>query len=347
LSAAEPVPAEPVPAEPVPGHPAAEDPAAEDAAAGGSTGRGRWIGLATAAVTFLAIIFLAGEVADIPAAFGPVHGEDWLWLAPAIAFAGAGFAANALTLSGAVDAPLPPLRTLGLELGRAFTTMATPGGVGSFALTVRFLQRRGIDVAAASTSAALTSVGGLVVDLLALLVGGVLSASMLAGDNLQSKAGSDAWLFLVAVVAVAAAVAVVWHVPRLRNRVVPQLHKALSMVRAVVHRPRKAARLFLGQALLLATQVGCLYCTLALVHQHANLALLLALVVLATMAQRAVPIPGALGAPEAILVTTLTGVGLNGSAVVAAALTYRLLTYWLPAIPGFVAIRWLRHRGAL
>ncbi len=145
----------------------------------------------------------------------------------------------------------------------------------------------------------------------------------------------------------AAAVAAVWHFPRLHRRVVPQLKKGGAMVRAVARRPRQALRLVLGQALLLAAEVTCLYCALALVHQHTSIALLLALVVLATMAQRAVPVPGALGAPEAILVAGLTGAGLASSPVVAAALTYRLLTYWLPAVPGFLAIRWLRHRGAL
>jgi glycosyltransferase 2 family protein len=311
------------------------------------TGRGRLLGVATAVVTFLAIVFLAGAIADVPGAFAKVHGEDWLWLAPAIGAALAGFGASAIALSGAVDVRLPPWRTVLLEVGRSFTTMATPGGVGSFALAVRFLQRLGVEVAPASASVALTSFGSLLVDLLALIVGGVVSASAFQTENLHSAAGSDGWILLAVVVAVAAAVAAIWHFPRLHRRVVPELKKAGGMIRAVARRPRKAARLVLGQALLLATEVACLYCTLALVHQHTSVALLLALVVLATMAQRAVPVPGALGAPEAILVTGLTGAGLPSSAVVAAALTYRLLTYWLPPVPGFVVIRWLRQRGAL
>jgi uncharacterized membrane protein YbhN (UPF0104 family) len=311
------------------------------------TGRGRLLGLATAAVTFLAIVFLAGAIADVPAAFSKVHGEDWLWLVPAIGSAAAVFFAAAVALSGAVDIRLPPGRTVLLEVGRSFTTMATPGGVGSFALTVRFVQRLGIEVAAASASAALVSVGSLLVDLVALLFGGILSASTFQTENLHSAAGSDGWLLLAGVVVLAAAVAAVWHFPRLHRRVVPQLKMAGGMVRSVSRRPRQALRLVVGQALLLAAEVACLYCTLALVHQHTSIALLLTLVVLATMAQRAVPVPGALGAPEAILVAGLTGAGLASSPVVAAALTYRLLTYWLPPVPGFLAIRWLRHRGAL
>ena len=201
------------------------------------TGRGRLLGLATAAVTFLAIVFLAGAIADVPAAFSKVHGEDWLWLVPAIGSAAAVFFAAAVALSGAVDVRLPPWRTVLLEVGRSFTTMATPGGVGSFALTVRFVQRLGIEVAAASASAALVSVGSLLVDLVALVVGGILSASAFQTENLHSAAGSDGWLLLAGVVVLAAAVAAVWHFPRLHRRVVPQLKMAGGMVRSVARRP--------------------------------------------------------------------------------------------------------------
>ncbi len=235
------------------------------------TGRGRLLGLATAAVTFLAIVFLAGAIADVPAAFSKVHGEDWLWLVPAIGSAAAVFFAAAVALSGAVDIRLPPGRTVLLEVGRSFTTMATPGGVGSFALTVRFVQRLGIEVAAASASAALVSVGSLLVDLVALLFGGILSASTFQTENLHSAAGSDGWLLLAGVVVLAAAVAAVWHFPRLHRRVVPQLKMAGGMVRSVSRRPRKALRLVVGQALLLAAEVACLYCTARAgppAHQH-------------------------------------------------------------------------------
>ena len=312
-----------------------------------ATGKTRLIGLATAFVTLLAMLFLAGAIADVPSAFSTVHGEEWLWLVPAVLLAVASFAGSAIALSGAADVRLPVIRTYLLELGRSFTTMATPGGVGSFALTTRFLERLGMGLAPATASTALTSVGSLIIDLLALAIGGVLSASAFQSENLHTGAGTKGWFLVVGVVALAAVIAAIWHFPRLHRRVVPQVHQAVELVRSVARRPRKAALLFAGQAVLLFCQVGCLYSVLRLVHQHASPAVLLVLVVLATMAQRAVPIPGALGAPEAILVTGLTGAGLPSSAVVAVALTYRLLTYWLPPIPGFIAIRWLHHRTAL
>jgi undecaprenyl-diphosphatase len=59
------------------------------------------------------------------------------------------------------------------------------------------------------------------------------------------------------------------------------------------------------------------------------------------------PTPGGLGALEAALVTGLTHFGGRPGPVVAGVLTFRLLTYWLPAIPGFFAFRHLRRSRVL
>jgi undecaprenyl-diphosphatase len=59
------------------------------------------------------------------------------------------------------------------------------------------------------------------------------------------------------------------------------------------------------------------------------------------------PTPGGLGALEAALVAGLTAAGAASGPAVAAVLVYRLVTYWLPIVPGFVAYRSLRHQGML
>jgi undecaprenyl-diphosphatase len=61
----------------------------------------------------------------------------------------------------------------------------------------------------------------------------------------------------------------------------------------------------------------------------------------------AAPTPGGLGALEAALVAGLTGVGMDSGAAVAAVLSYRLLTYWLPVLPGWVSFHVLERRGVI
>jgi uncharacterized membrane protein YbhN (UPF0104 family) len=43
----------------------------------------------------------------------------------------------------------------------------------------------------------------------------------------------------------------------------------------------------------------------------------------------------------------LTGVGLESGVAVAAVLSYRLVTYWLPILPGWLSFRHLDRHGLI
>ena len=47
---------------------------------------------------------------------------------------------------------------------------------------------------------------------------------------------------------------------------------------------------------------------------------------------------------EVALSAGLTTVGVASAPAVAAVLIYRLLTFWLPLVPGFIAFRYLQNK---
>jgi uncharacterized protein (TIRG00374 family) len=59
------------------------------------------------------------------------------------------------------------------------------------------------------------------------------------------------------------------------------------------------------------------------------------------------PIPGGIGVAEAGLTAGFVAVGVPNATAFAAALTYRLISYYLPPIWGFFAFRWLQRRRYL
>jgi uncharacterized membrane protein YbhN (UPF0104 family) len=61
----------------------------------------------------------------------------------------------------------------------------------------------------------------------------------------------------------------------------------------------------------------------------------------------AAPTAGNVGAIEPALAIGLTAAGGPAAAMVAAVLVYRLIGYWLPVIPGVIALTGLRRRGDL
>ncbi|NBO46520.1 MAG: hypothetical protein EBU85_05860, partial [Actinobacteria bacterium] len=59
---------------------------------------------------------------------------------------------------------------------------------------------------------------------------------------------------------------------------------------------------------------------------------------------QAVPTPGGVGGVEAIMSAALAAAGLDVSTALSATLLFRLVTFWLPVIPGWAAFRYLTNR---
>jgi uncharacterized protein (TIRG00374 family) len=59
------------------------------------------------------------------------------------------------------------------------------------------------------------------------------------------------------------------------------------------------------------------------------------------------PVPGGLGVAEAGLVAGLTAAGVPPDLAVASALTHRLVTFWLPPLGGWFALRSLQRQQLL
>ena len=62
---------------------------------------------------------------------------------------------------------------------------------------------------------------------------------------------------------------------------------------------------------------------------------------------QAAPTPGGLGAVEAAYVAGLTVAGIDSGVAVSATLLFRLLTFWIPTVPGYWSFNWLQKVGAL
>jgi undecaprenyl-diphosphatase len=59
------------------------------------------------------------------------------------------------------------------------------------------------------------------------------------------------------------------------------------------------------------------------------------------------PTPGGLGALEAALISGLVAAGLDSSVAVPAVFLFRLATYWLPILPGWICFEWLQRHDYL
>jgi uncharacterized protein (TIRG00374 family) len=67
----------------------------------------------------------------------------------------------------------------------------------------------------------------------------------------------------------------------------------------------------------------------------------------ASIVGQAAPTPGGLGAVEAALAAGLTAAGIDPSIAISATLVFRLMTFWIPTIPGWFSFQNLQRTGDL
>jgi uncharacterized protein (TIRG00374 family) len=111
--------------------------------------------------------------------------------------------------------------------------------------------------------------------------------------------------------------------------------------------PTKLATGFGGIILVSLAFVACLDASVRAFGGHLPFATIAVVYLAGNAAGSAVPTPGGIGAIEALLIAGLTGAGLAGVQATSAVLLFRLLTFWLPVLPGWIAFSYLQRKQAL
>jgi undecaprenyl-diphosphatase len=229
-----------------------------------------------------------------------------------------------------------------VQLAAAFTGRTTPGGIGFFGINIAFMERLGIRRSSAVgvtmlNMAATSVIGGIwcLIGVFGIGVSGLL-------HDVQIPHG---WPVLGAAVGVlVVATAVLWSPFGRRKFVGPGLRVARELLGAL-RRPLRAVQLFGGvTGYLMISGLG-LAASLAAFDVHVPVLAVIAVFVIGQTLGHIAPIPGGLGPTEALMVAGLTALGTAPTVAVATVLTSRLLTYWLPVLPGIVTFRYLQHHG--
>ncbi|MGW3133415.1 lysylphosphatidylglycerol synthase domain-containing protein [Streptomyces sp. NPDC001076] len=281
--------------------------------------------------------------------FGPlVANAQWGWVIAAVLFSALSYVAAAMSLLGFVPERVPFLRTVAAQVAGSFVKIVAPAAVGGVALNTRFLQRAGVRPGGAVASVGASQLFGLGCHILMLLSFGYLTGTE------KTPSLSPSRTVIAGLLTVAVLVLVVTSVPLLRKFVSTRVRSLFAGVVPrmldVLQRPQKLVTGIGGMLLLTACFVMCLDASIrAFGDQSTSLSIAsVAVVFLAGNALgSAAPTPGGVGAVEATLTVGLIAVGLPKEVAAPAVLLYRLLTLWLPVLPGWLAFNHLSRKGAL
>jgi glycosyltransferase 2 family protein len=275
--------------------------------------------------------------------WGHLKRANWSWAIAAMAMSVVTYVGAAIALDGSLPERLPIGPNLGVQVATSFVGVAAPGG--GLALTARFLQRRGIDTAVTVAAVGIDTAAGVIVHfgLLGIFIAWA-GTSGLRSFQLPS---------LGAIVAVALAVAALMLVGLLVRRtrllleahVMPPIRRAMAGIVETARNPANLVELFGGSAAitlgyLLALEVsvrafgaGPPFTSVALVY------------LVGSIISSAAPTPGGIGAVEATLVAGLTSAGMPSDTALGAVLLFRVTTFWIPLLPGWIAFTMLQRSG--
>jgi uncharacterized membrane protein YbhN (UPF0104 family) len=304
--------------------------------------------LLTIVVLLLAAYFVFSAIADvgIDQVVAQLEKADAAWIWTALVVVPVVPVAQAFGTMGASTLPLRLGPVIALEYAVQFIALAVPSSAARVAMNVRFFQKEGAPAAQALTIGLIDSVFGFIVQVLILvtvLVSGLATLDVhLDGLNIDPNGK----LLLLVGVLLAVLIVVALMIPKIRNPIRARVAEARPALR-VIRTPVKLAGLLGGNFVaqfLLAIILGL---TVRSFGQSATMAELLLTNTLVSLFSGVMPVPGGIGVSEAALAFCLTAIGIPSATSAAIAITYRLLTFYLPPIWGGFAMRWLRKQAYL
>jgi uncharacterized membrane protein YbhN (UPF0104 family) len=267
------------------------------------------------------------------------------WLLVALVLAQLTNVAEYVQLIGVAGLRVPFGPTIMFRYALSFVGIAVPGDAAEIAMNVRYQQKLGVPPAAAVAQGPLLTLFSKTFDILLLIVSARVIGQTV--DTSEVDLGPVVRLFLLIVVAVVVGIVAVLVVPSWRAVALPQVQQGLGAVKGSVTDPHRLSRVVVGTlaqkvlyAMTLAAAVGAFGYDLgfgAAIFVNSAVSLFVGLV----------PVPGGIGVAEAALTAGLVAAGVPEEIAVAAAISHRLVTAYLPPVFGWYGSRWLTDRGYL
>ena len=306
--------------------------------------RFRWRTVVMVILATVAAYVLLSQLADVDL-LRLLSDANWGWVAVAFLASLATYVGAAWSLSGFVPEKLKLHRTVAAQVAGDFATLVSPPTLGAVAINLRFLQRAGLHPALAAASVGVSQVMAFVFHLLLLLGFGI------AAGTSHDFTFNPPRAVVIAVIVAALALLALLAVPKVRKlittRVRPMLREVVPRMVTIAQRPTKLLEGIGGILLLNLAYIVVLAACVKAFGGDMNFAVVAVVYLAGATIGQAAPTPGGLGAVEAALSAGLIAGGLDGGIAVSAVLLYRLVTFWIPTVPGYFCFNWLQKKGAL
>lgn len=295
----------------------------------------------TAVAALAVVVLVVTERELLAAGAGSVARAHPGWLALAAAGTVLMWLAGTVSQLGSIPARVPLPRMFAVEVAGNFANHVLPAGSGGVAVTMRFLRREGLSRAVAVASVGLNLAAGAVVHTALLVV-----AVLLAPTSLDAPAATEVLAGPLLLIGAGLAAAAAGAAVAFRRRWLEAMRRLAAQLTGV-RTPVRAAQLWLGSVAVPLLHCGTLYLVLRAVGGVTEALPVAIAYLVASSVSAAVPSPGGFGSLDLALVACLTAVGEPAPAALATVLAYRLITVWVPLLPGACVLGILLRRRVI
>ncbi|MFF4801553.1 YbhN family protein [Streptomyces sp. NPDC001351] len=272
--------------------------------------------------------------------------DPW-WLLVALFFTCLGWLSAPCIRQGALPERLPAGLLIASQFAAGAANHVLPASIGAHAVTLRFLQGRGIPLARATASLALYSAVKPIARTLVLLVFLAAFPDVLLTGRLVPDRRTSLLVAGAVTLALIATALLVTTVRPLRRPLLDALRCALTDVRLLHTRPARILALWGGSAAAPLIQASVLFAVGAALGLSLSWLQVAFAFLAANTAVGAVPAPGGIGPVDAAVVFAMVALGASMDLSATAVIGYRVLTVWLPLLPGALVLSALVQRKVL
>jgi uncharacterized protein (TIRG00374 family) len=294
---------------------------------------------------FAVIYLLLPQLANAGGAVRALRHANWWWVLAAVPALFVAQAFSTLLQLGAIPAELPFGPTYLVSFGGSFLNRVTPNNVGGMALNFRYQQKAGVESGAASGSVGLQTVTALAATV---LLAAIFFARTGRNTGVHLRFHVHQWV-LVLITGALVGCALFGLTPRGRrffhDKIWGFIRSAGTAIAEVAKSPRHVALMAVGAFGGPLVQVVALWLCVHALGGNLPFVQVGAVYLGGHLVASAAPVPGGLGALEAVLVAGLSGLGMPVGAAASAVLIYRLLTYWLTIPVGWLSLKLVEERG--
>jgi uncharacterized membrane protein YbhN (UPF0104 family) len=307
--------------------------------------RVRPLSLVTGVGAVAAIYLVGTQLTEVDEITNLIAQANWGWLAVAVVAMFFQYVGATYALLGFVPEKVRFRHAFGAQVSLGFVRLIAPATVGVTAINLRLLTKAGIAAPLAAASIGANQIGAVGITLPLIAVLGVVSGGSAAAGMQPS---STALLVAGAVVLAGALLALV---PPIRKRARgiwrDFAQRGLPRLLDVLGKPRKLAEAIGGILLQTLALVMCFYACVKALGADPNFAALAVVQMVGNAVGMAVPTPGGLGAVEAALTAGVSTIGISTAVAVPSVLLFRLVSFWLPILPGWILWTQLQRRNIL